>query len=283
MLTFLPASPLQYFAMLVADDDAFPLMEAAVSLAQDEFPELDAQTVLARVDVLATRLKRRIPADAVPLHRLRLLNRYFFHELGFGGNVNDYYDPDNSYLHQVLDSRRGIPISLAVIYIELATQLGLTARGVSFPGHFLVKLRMPRGEVVIDPFTGQSLSREELVDRVEPYKRRQGLVGDFDIPLGLFLQSATPREIVARMLRNLKEIHRTAEDWPRLIKVQDRLVTLYPDDAQERRDRGLAYAELEQWASAIADLDVYLELAEGDAPDRQAVADRLSGLRRQLN
>jgi hypothetical protein len=110
------------------------------------------------------------PADAPPLQRLRLLNRYFFQELGFAGNVNDYYDPRNSYLPDVLRTRRGIPITLALLYVELATQAGLQAAGVSFPGHFLVKLRMPRGEVVIDPFSGQSLSREDLDERLMPYR-----------------------------------------------------------------------------------------------------------------
>src|SRR3990167_9543098 len=131
---------LGYFASLVADDASLPMVETAIAIAQDDFPSLDTQSVLAELDTLAEKLRRRIPADAVPLQRLRWLNRFFFHELGFAGNVNDYYDPANSYLHRVLETRRGIPITLALIYIELATQVGLNARGVSFPGHFLVKL-----------------------------------------------------------------------------------------------------------------------------------------------
>lgn len=271
---------LGYFAALVADDASLPLVEAAIAIAQDDFPSLDTQTVLAELDALADKLRRRIPADAVPLQRLRWLNRFFFHELGFAGNVNDYYDPANSYLHRVLDTRRGIPITLAVIYIELATQIGLTARGVSFPGHFLVKLKMPQGEVVIDPFTGQSLSREELDELLLPYKRNRGLTGEFDAPLGLFLQSAQPRDVIARMLRNLKEIHRSAEDWPRLLAVLNRLVLLLPQAWEERRDRGLAYAELGMNSPAVGDLADYLEHA-GDAQDRAAITARLAELRRQ--
>lgn len=280
MLSFQPASPLQYFAMLVADDKHLALTEAAVSIAQDEYPGLDPQSVLAEIDTLGARLQRRLAPDAPAVHRLRMLNRYFFQELGFGGNVNDYYDPDNSHLNQVLLQRRGIPISLAVVYLELAGQLGLQAHGVSFPGHFLVKFRLPRGEVVIDPFTGQSLSREELLERIEPYKRRQGLVGDFDMPLGLFLQAAAPREILARMLRNLKEIHRSTRDLPRLIKVLDRLVVLLPRDAQERRDRGLAWADQGRADLAASDLAAYLDLAEPASPDRGAISRRLVQLRR---
>jgi regulator of sirC expression with transglutaminase-like and TPR domain len=271
---------LDYFAALVADDAGFSLTEAAVSIAQDEHPQLDTQAVLAEIDTLAQRLRHRIPADAVAVQKLRFLNRYFFQELGFAGNVNDYYAAENSYLHEVLRTRRGIPISLAVIYIEVAQQVGLSARGVSFPGHFLVKLKMPQGEVVIDPFNGHSLSREELDERLVPYKRRQGLLGDFDMPLGLFLQAAAPREVIARMLRNLKEIHRSGEDWPRLLRVQERLVTLLPRDWDERRDRGLTLAELGDFAAAAEDLQLYLDHMPS-ASDRFVIEQRVAQLREQ--
>ena len=112
------------------------------------------------------------------MQRLRLLNRFFFQELGFAGNVNDYYDPRNSYVHAVLETRRGIPITLALLYVELATQIGLDAQGVSFPGHFLVTLRMPQGDVVIDPFTGQSMSRDALDALLVPLPAPPGLLGD---------------------------------------------------------------------------------------------------------
>jgi regulator of sirC expression with transglutaminase-like and TPR domain len=224
-------------------------------------------------------LKRRLPADAAPLQRLRTLNQFFFRDLSFGGNVNDYYDPDNSYLNAVLRTRRGIPISLAVLWMELAQGLGLHVRGVAFPGHFMVKVNLPKGQVVIDPFTGQSLSREELAERLEPYKPRSGLVDDFDVPLGLYLQAATPRDIISRMLRNLKEIHRTQEDWPRLIAVQNRLIVLLPQAWAEYRDRGLALAEEGDTARAVADLETYLVNAE-EALDIDAIAERVAALRR---
>lgn len=282
-LRFETPTALEYFASLVADDASLSLVEAAVAIAQDDFPQLDTQAVLAEIDMLAARLRQRFPADAVPVQRLRWLNRFFFQELGFAGNVNNYYDPDNSYLHRVLSTRRGIPITLAILYIELASQIGLTARGVSFPGHFLIKLRMntgqQRGEVVIDPFTGQSLSRDELDELLAPYKRNRGLQGEFDMPLGLFLQAATAREVVARMLRNLKEIHRGARDWRRLLQVQERLVVLLPQAWEERRDRGLAYADLGVDAAAARDLADYLDHS-ADAPDRVQISARLAALGR---
>jgi regulator of sirC expression with transglutaminase-like and TPR domain len=281
-LQFEAPTALEYFSTLVADDASLSLIEAAAAIAQDDYPDLDTQAVLADIDAMADRLKRRIPADAVPVQRLRWLNRYFFQELGFAGNVNDYYDPRNSYLHTVLSTRRGIPITLAVLYIELATQIGLTARGVSFPGHFLIKLRMhtgkQHGEVVIDPFTGHSLSREELDELLGPYKRSHGLMGDFDAPLGLFLQAAPARDVLARMLRNLKEIHRSAEDWPRLLGVLHRLVILLPTAWEERRDRGLVLADLGQFSLAVDDLSAYLR-HRPDAEDHGAVTARLTELR----
>ena len=280
-MMFETPTALEFFATLVADDASLSLVEAAAAVAHDEFPRLDTQAVLAEIDALAVRLKKRFPADAVPVQRLRWLNRFFFQELGFQGNVNDYYDPHNSYLHRVLATRRGIPITLAILYMELATQIGLTARGVSFPGHFLVKLRMNTGqqygEVVIDPFTGQSLSREELDELLVPYKRSRGLQGDFDVPMGLFLQSATPREIVARMLRNLKEIHRGTQSWSRQLPVMQRLVVLLPQAWEERRDRGLLYAELGRVDEAASDLRSYLDEVS-DAPDRAMVVQRLGAL-----
>src|SRR4029450_8210176 len=165
-------TPLEYFSSLAQSAVHFPLLGAAGGVAQDEYPDLDVQQVLGDVDQLLARLKRRLPADAAPLQRLRALNRFFFRDLSLGGNVNDYCDPDNSYLNVVLRTRRGNQISLAVLWIELAQGLGLHARGVCFPGHFMVKVNLPKGQVVIDPFTGQSLSREELTERLEPYKRR---------------------------------------------------------------------------------------------------------------
>jgi regulator of sirC expression with transglutaminase-like and TPR domain len=278
-LRFEAPTVLDYFATLVADDRQFTQLEAAIAIAQDDEPTLDIQTVLAQIDVLAVKLKQRIAADTSPLQRLRYLNRYFFQELGFAGNVNDYYDPDNSYLHRVLATRRGIPISLALLYIEIAQQIGLDARPVSFPGHFLVKVKMPQGEVVIDPFSGQSLSRETLEERLMPYRHRQGLTGEFDAPLGLFLQAASGRDVLARLLRNLKEIHRSAEDWPRLLAVQQRLVVLLPEAWDERRDRALVLAELGDHAAAAADLGAYLE-RHSAADDAGALRERLAELRR---
>lgn len=239
-------SALDYFSMLVADDDTLNLAEAATAIALDEVPRLDVQQVMAELDRLGERLRHRLPADSPPSHRLRMLNQYFHGELGFAGNINDYYAVGNSYLHQVLATRRGIPITLAIIYMELASHVGLRIKGVSFPGHFLMKLRLPQGEVVLDPFSGRSLGRSELDEFLSPWRERAGLMPQEPMSLDAFLGTASPRQILARMLRNLKQIHMDQQDLPRLLAVQRKLVALLPDDRVER-------AELEQCLQQLRD------------------------------
>ncbi|RTL39372.1 MAG: tetratricopeptide repeat protein [Burkholderiales bacterium] len=263
-------TPLEYFATLVAEDESLNLLEAAVSLAQDEEPHLDVQAVLARVDELGRRLKQRMSPDTVPAERLRQLTRFFHGELGFAGNLNNYYAAENSYLHRVLETRRGIPISLAVLLLELAEPAGLRAAGVAFPGHFLVKFRMGMGEIVIDPFTGSPMSSTRLEELLAVYRHGSELPADLDLPLEFFLRAASKRQILARMLRNLKEVHRAARDLKRQLAVHHRLVVLLPDDPAERRDRALVRDALGDVAGAAEDLDFYLS-RQPDAPDAAAV------------
>ncbi|HLX01665.1 MAG TPA: tetratricopeptide repeat protein, partial [Trinickia sp.] len=234
---------LDYFSTLVADDDSLPLTEAALSLAQDAYPDFDLQGTLAEIDELVLRLKRRLPGDADLREKVSTLNRFFFRELGFSSNLNDYYDPDNSHLNIVLKRRRGIPISLAVLYLEMGEQIGVPVRGVSFPGHFLMRVSLPEGDVMLDPTTGQSLSEAQMVDMLEPYITRSG--ESIGSALRVLLQPASRREIVARMLRNLKAVYLQTERWQRLLAVQQRLVILLPENIEEVRDRGFAYARLD--------------------------------------
>lgn len=274
---------LDYFSSLVKQDDSIPLFEAALAIAQDAAPELDLMQPQAELDTLAAKLRHRLPADASHIQKLRMLNHFFYRELGFSGNVNNYYDPDNSYLHRVITTRRGIPISLAMVYMEIAQQIDLHIEGISFPGHFLMKLTIPSGEIIIDPFNGSSLSRQELEERLEPYLEQQDHIAD--IPLASFLQPAQSREILVRMLRNLKSLFVEQEHWPRLLGIQQRLAVLLPEEITERRDRGLAYANLECPQAALQDLEAYL--AERPyAADAAALRSRLPELRsasRRLN
>jgi regulator of sirC expression with transglutaminase-like and TPR domain len=267
---------LEYFSVLVQQDDSIPLFEAALAIGQHTEPDLDLETVQEEVDMLAAKLQQRLPDDASHVQKLRMLNHYFYNELGFSGNINDYYLPDNSYLHRVLETRRGIPISLAVLYMELAQQIGLNVKGISFPGHFLMKLSVQSGEIVLDPFNGTSLSREDLEERIEPYILQQEFPDDFQ--LSAYLQTASARDILVRMLRNLKGLFMQQERWQRLLEVQERLLILLPKDIAERRDRGLAYANLECPQAALQDLEAYIE-QRPYAMDVAALRERLPGLR----
>jgi len=276
-MKFALPTPLEHFATLVAEDEGLNLLEAAASLAQDEEPHLDIQAVLARVDELGRRLRERLPAETVPAERLRQLTRFFHGELGFAGNLNNYYAAENSYIHRVLETRRGIPITLAVLLLELAEHAGLRASGVAFPGHFLVKCRMGLGEIVIDPFTGSPMSSTRLDELLAVYRQGSELPSDLELPLEFFLRAASKRQILARMLRNLKEVHRAARDLPRQLAVHHRLVVLLPDDAAERRDRGLVLEALGNAVAAVDDFGFYLS-RQPDAPDASAVQARRARL-----
>lgn len=270
---------LDYFSMLVQQDDNIPLFEAALAIAQDADPALDLAELQTEIDTFADRLQQRIPADASNLQKLRMLNHFFYNELGFSGNINDYYNPENSYLHRVMHTRRGIPISLAILYMELARQIELDVQGISFPGHFLMKLSVQSGQVVLDPFNGTSLSREELEERIEPYILQQEFPDDFQ--LGAYLASASPRDVLVRMLRNLKTLFMQQKRWQRLLTVQERLLILLPHDVNERRDRGLAFAHLDCPQAALEDLETYLA-QRPYAMDAAAVQARLPELREAI-
>ncbi|MGD9942748.1 MAG: SirB1 family protein [Burkholderiaceae bacterium] len=208
--------------MLVRSDMALPLFEAALSIAQDAYPDLPMVETLARVDAFGLELRRRFERVPQAAARVRMAREYFADELGFRGNVNDYYDPDNSYLNRVIERRLGIPISLAVLYMEISEQAGLPAVGLGFPGHFLVAHPLEEGHAVVDVFAGaRTLSADELEERLLPYasgdrERAQRLVV-------AHLQAVRPRDLLARMLRNLQTIYQQRDDRDRLEPIERRL------------------------------------------------------------
>lgn len=249
------------------------LCEAALLCAQDTYPDLDVTATLRRIDDLADTLKRRLPSDFSTTHRLLALNNYLFRELGFSGDADNYYDPRNSFLNDVLMRKTGIPITLSILYIEIGQRLGLKLRGVSFPGHFLVKIRVTGGELVLDPFDGgRSLSEEDLRERLA---RFTGEDAAQTLPLEDLLESASPRQILARLLRNLKAIYLEARDLDRALAVMNRLVVLLPEVPEERRDRGMVYAQLECPRAAAEDLSFYARECPG-AEDAEKIAAHLA-------
>lgn len=204
---------LDYFRLLAGDADKIPLLEAAISIGQDQYPKLDMLDTLSRYDALAKKLADRCRDLPTEQARLRQTSVFFFKEAGFAGNVNNYYDPDNSFIHKVLETRRGIPISLAVLYCELARGVGLEADGVAFPGHFLIRVKLHEGAVILDPFTGKSLSHDELQERAGPFRDR----------LERLLRPASAQQILIRMLSNLRAIYEQQGRSDLLAKVNDRL------------------------------------------------------------
>ncbi len=268
--------PLQRFRDAVAPERVrFNLAEAALLCAQDAYPDLDVRSTLTDIDRLGTTLAQRLPTDFPATHRLLALNNYLFRELGFAGNQNEYYDPRNSFLNDVLKRKTGIPITLSILYLEIGQQLGLKLKGVSFPGHFLVKLRVNGGELVLDPFAGgKLLSEEDLRQRLAQFA---GEAAAKTLPLEDFLEPATPRQILARLLRNLKGIYLEAGDLDRALRVMHRLVILLPDAPEERRDRGRVYARLECPRAAVDDLGHYAA-ARPSAEDAAQVAADLAAV-----
>ncbi|QXZ10229.1 transglutaminase-like domain-containing protein [Comamonas sp. Y33R10-2] len=253
----------KYFGSLVQSDESFALMEAAISIAQDAEPDLDLQAVQAELDRLQVRLVQRLAGEDDDLRKLSVLNQFFYGELGFAGNLNNYYDPANSYIHHVLQTRRGIPISVALIWLELARSIDLPVEGIGFPGHFLVKVSLTQGQVVQDPLTGDSFSANALAERLQPYLDQADITLEDAPPLGLYLQAAHPRDVMVRMLRNLQEIHHAQKDWPMLVAVLNRLILLQPEREELYRDRGMAYVQWGVAGKALLDLERYALVAKG--------------------
>ena len=276
----MPTQQLDYFTSLVAEDDHFPLTEAAIAIAQHAYPDLIVQNVMDELDLLGDKLKHRISNEMPGLQKLQLLKSYFYKDLGFGPNRNDYYDPDNSYIHSVLQTRRGIPISLALIFMELGQQINLPIKGVSFPNHFMIRVSLPQGEVIMDPLTGTSLSKQELQEMLDPYLDAQGYRGEYQLPLSAFLRSSSPREILSRFLRNLKAIYTQHDRWERLLGIQQRLVILLPEALEEVRDRGLALAQLDYIRPAIEDMQRYIDESP-DASDQDEIREQILQLEQQ--
>ncbi|MBE0626674.1 MAG: tetratricopeptide repeat protein [Burkholderiales bacterium] len=270
-----PQYRLERFSALLCRED-FCLAEACLLVAQGAYPELDVAHYLARIDALAAAVKGRVAGDAFAEQKIVALNRHLFTELGFRGNALDYYDPRNSYLNQVLERRAGIPITLSILYMEIGRRLGLRLQGVSFPGHFLVKLRVTGGQLVLDPYCGgEAQSESQLRARLAQVLP----LGEADAqPLSQFLQAATPRQILARLLRNLKGIYLQSEEAQNMLEVMQRMVMVAPHAAEELRDRGLAYLRLDCFRAALADLQDYLE-RRPDAPDADEIRGRAAALR----
>ena len=253
------------------------LAEAALLIAAPEYPELDLNACLQQVDDMATVCRGRLGRSPDPARTLKSLGEYLFQDLGFKGDLQTFNDPRNSFLNEVLKRRCGIPITLSVLYMEVGRRLGLPVHGISFPGHFLVKVEVDGVDRIIDPFSGGAgLDHAELERRLEHVATPKEKWN-----LEQLLMPASKREILARMLRNLKNIYVNSEDYTRALRIQDLLLDVLPDVPQEIRDRALLHDKLDHLRAAVADYQMYLLMAP-DSEDSTRVQGRVSELRQSL-
>jgi regulator of sirC expression with transglutaminase-like and TPR domain len=268
---------------LAREDSDIELARACLLIAEDAYPALDVDGYVGELERFAKRLRARLVRTGLSEEKVVALNEFLFDDLGFAGNTEHYYDPRNSYLNEVIDRRTGIPITLSVLYIEIGRRVGLPLEGVSFPGHFLVRLPLRGGTLVLDPFAGgapqSELELRERLKRVVPPEATGG-VPVASLPLAQFLEPATNRQILARLLRNLKGIYRETDKPERQLEVLNRMLLVAPDSAADLRDRGLVYQRLECWRPALKDFADYLE-REPDAPDVDDVRTRIVELSRR--
>jgi regulator of sirC expression with transglutaminase-like and TPR domain len=260
-----PASRERFASLVSAPDESVDLALGALLIAAEEYPQLNADPYLHRLDLLAELVRDRLADETAPLVILQELNRVLFEEEGFRGNTEAYYDPRNSFLNDVLDRRLGIPLTLSIVLLEVGWRLGLALEGINFPGHFLVRFRGEATNLLVDPFQQGDLRFEDqaqtLLDRV--YGGAVRLQPEY-------LQASGRKGMLVRLLANLKNVYLNARDDTRAVAAIERILLVRPDAAEEVRDRGMLLARLGRSDEAVTDLEHYLRSAP-EAPDAQRV------------
>jgi len=259
------------------EDASIDLATAALAIARTEYPALDMLHYLARLEKLAERVRGRMRSNPTARETLAMLNRVLFDEEGLRGNRHDYYDPRNSFLNDVLDRKLGIPITLSVVYMDVARRVGFPMAGTGMPGHFLLKhYDVMAGEIIIDPYNrGRIVSEAECQQRLnEIYSGEVELRPEY-------LQAVTHREILTRMLNNLRQVYFTKRNFTKGLVVLDLLLAIPPANPELLRERGLVRLSLEQYLGAARDLGSYLKACP-NAADAEDVAETLDMLRQLL-
>ena len=268
---------LERFKEIASLSDAeIDLSEAALVIAAAEYPKLDIGEYLQRLEELSGLAEKHLNGAVGDRERADALIRFLFVEQRFAGNQQSYEDPRNSYFNDVLDRKLGIPITLALLYMEVGRRQGLDVVGVGFPGHFLAKVVGTEEDIIVDAFFGTVLTLDACRERL------QAVMGSA-APLEpeSYLRPATPREILTRMLTNLKYIAFRAKDFERALACCERVVLLAPDNPLELRDRGLAYEQLDAFGAAIRDFERFIELAPNE-PSARAIEDRAARLHERV-
>ena len=265
----------RFTEMVEREENCLELDRAALLIAAEEYPFLDVDVYIGRLDEIAMAARRHDRPEEESHSRILALAEWLSSEMGFRGNAGNYYDVRNSFLHKVIDRRVGIPITLSVVYIEVARRLGLDLRGVGMPGHFIVKFRDEEQELLLDPFNGgRRLTIENCREMIEQ------MYGGSMPFRAEFLAAVTKRQILTRMLQNLKSIYSTGKDYARTLCVIERVLILNPDLVTEIRDRGLVCFGMGRYAQARNDLETYLRRSP-DAVDAQLIQERLTQLKQK--
>jgi regulator of sirC expression with transglutaminase-like and TPR domain len=263
------------FSTLTAREP-IPLARGALLIAKEEYPDLDVEKYLDEIGALTAEAEPLVRTGADTIEKVQLLSEFLFGQKGFNGNREAFGDPRNSFLNDVLERRLGIPITLAVIYIEIGRRLGLNLFGVSFPTHFLVKAVDERGELIIDPFNGGAiLSLDEIKARLTQI---YGQPVDVNPAM---LKAVGARHILGRMLRNLKNIYASGADWPRSLAALDRILLLEPRALDELLERATVYERLECFGPALEDFQSFITQAP-EHPNADGARESVMRLMRQV-
>ncbi|MBD1890331.1 SirB1 family protein [Coleofasciculus sp. FACHB-SPT9] len=251
----LPLGRLSFYQEINQPDEQINLAKAALDIAQEEYPDLDPDEYLNALDTMAAEIQERLPAQRYPLRVIQTINQYLYDDLGFTGNNENYYDPRNSFLNDVIDRRTGIPIALALVYLEIARRIDFPMVGVGMPGHFLIRPQFEDVGIFVDAFhRGEILFEQDCRDRLAKiYQQSVQLQATFVEPV-------SSRRFLTRMLTNLKMIYLNRQELQKALATVERILLLFPDAPMELRDRGLLYFQMGRWSEASQDLNIYLAI-----------------------
>ena len=258
--------------------DEVPLGRAALLIAQGEYPDLDVERYESRIEEIAATLRERLPPSADPQAQLRTANELLFSELGFHGDDEGYEDLQNLWLNDVLDRRTGIPVTLAILHVEVCQRAGIDVRPVGLPGHVVTRLEGHDGDhLFVDVFRGgRILTAEQCKELVRQTYGPRTEFRDF------FLSAITPRFTLRRLLNNVKVTALRNGGEEQAARAIDLLLAMYPWDLDELRDRGMLHERLGEYTSALADLEQYVRHRAG-ARDIRTVSEAVRSLRRHIS
>ncbi|BAU10605.1 hypothetical protein LEP3755_10900 [Leptolyngbya sp. NIES-3755] len=265
----------RFYQEVRQDDENIDLEKAALYIAQEEYPNLDIEQYLNTIDKMAAEIQMRLPEEAYPLRIVQTINQYLYKEQGFYGNSEDYYDPQNSFLNDVIDRKTGIPISLALLYLAIAKRIDFPMVGIGMPGHFLIRPAVnDEMDIFVDAYhDGEILFPQDCQERLNQ------LAGQPVEMRPQFLEAVTPKQFLARMLTNLKAIYLNQGKIGKCLTTIERILILFPEAPYELRDRGIIYFQTNRWIEARQDLEGYLDSVP-KANDRdviQQLLDRIEG------